>query len=130
MPLQRRTPLRKTAFKPREGKVWKRMSPISKNKEKAARRFVPQKIINAIKIRSGGICEFVDENGVRCTCQAARTPHHLLKRSQGGKHTMENLKDSCTTHNMWAETEDGKKRGPALGWTILSSTQNNQGKNQ
>lgn len=97
--------------------TWKKLSPISKNKERAARRFVPVAIIKKIKIRSGGICEFVDENGVRCKNPAERTPHHVKKRSQGGKHTLENCRDSCWYHNDWAERE--KKKSLELGWTAI-----------
>lgn len=109
--------MKKTPFKPKEGKVWKRIQPISKNKEKRARRFVPESIIKLVKERSGGICEFVNQFGGRCPSEAQHQPHHRKKRSQGGKHTLENLADSCWYHNNFAETE--KSKSIKLGWTII-----------
>jgi hypothetical protein len=93
-----------------------KLNPISKDPAKRARRFVPQSVINLVKQRSGGICEFIDKFGIRCQVPAERTPHHLLNRSQGGKHTVENLRDSCWHHNEFAKKHPDYAK--ALGWHI------------
>lgn len=91
-----------------------RLNAISKDPRRIARRFVPASIIKQVKERSHGKCEFVDL-GLRCQNQAERTPHHVVERSQGGKHTLENLKDSCWEHNQFAKTH--KKYCEKIGWS-------------
>lgn len=110
----KRTPLKRTPFKRKL--TWKKLEPISKDPSRRARRFVPSVIIKQVKQRSGGQCEFVWPDGSRCPASAAPQPHHLKKRSQGGKHTVCNLKDSCWYHNKFAEDE--KLESIKLGWTI------------
>lgn len=115
--MKRGTGLRRSWMKPSKGKVWKKLAPISKDPARRARRFVPQSVIDQIKLRSGGRCEFKDAQGNRCHAEATRTPHHKKKRSQGGKHTLEDCADSCWAHNEWSETH--KAESVALGWTIV-----------
>lgn len=105
--------MKKTPLRPKKGKAWKRLRPINPNNKN---RFVPESIIKAVDARSGGICEFIGDYGIRCTNEGQRTPHHRLKRSQGGKHTLENCAKSCPFHNDWAERE--KLESIRLGWTI------------
>lgn len=107
-PLKRKTPMKRG----------KPLNKVSKVKHRRLNRSCPPAIAKAIKERSGGICEFVDEIKRRCNCEATCFQHRK-KKSQGGKYTLENLKHSCWNHNLWAETLEGKKLAPKLGWTIL-----------
>jgi len=111
-----------------------RLNPISKKPHRLAKRFVPKDVLAEVKKRSGGVCEcwilwsheygpipfnkkisacrVAEEyspkhSGVeRCIRQAMRQPHHILKRSRGGKHTTENLLDCCSSHHEWIESND------------------------
>lgn len=87
---------------------------ITKDPKKRSLRFVQPSMIKQIKARSGGSCEFIDEHGVRCSLDAERTPHHVVPRSLGGKHTVENLRDSCWFHNQLAKNSPLYCR--ELGW--------------
>lgn len=46
-------------------------------------------------------------------CRGRLTPHHVLKASQGGKYTVENLVSACVFHNDWCE--DNPDDAVALG---------------
>lgn len=70
----------------------KRGKPLKKRAKKS-RSVIPAKVRKEVRERSGGICEFTWE-GPRCT-NTAHEMHHVLARSQGGKHTPDNLMDSC-----------------------------------
>jgi len=105
--------MRKKSLK-RSGKL----NPISKSPHRRAKRFVPKAIIEQVMFRSGGQCEFVDENGYRCCNPAQRQPHHVLKRSQGGPHTVENLRATCPWHNHYAEIEKRKCQNLRPPWVI------------
>jgi hypothetical protein len=110
-----RKPLKRTPFKRKAS--WKKLEPISKDKARRARRFVPESIRKAVLERAGHICEFVDANGRRCMSPAQRQPHHRMKRSAGGKHTLSNLAACCNFHNLYAERF--KTYCVNVGWTIL-----------
>ncbi len=45
-------------------------------------------------------------------CYGPLTPHHLLKTTQGGRYTEENLVSLCATHNDWVEQE------PLVAWRM------------
>lgn len=90
---------------------------VSKNPRKAAKRFVPVKVLREVKDRSGGRCEFYPfGSDNRCPEDAMPQPHHLLKRSQGGKHEASNLMDCCFFHHVWIE--NNPKAAMALGYHI------------
>lgn len=110
----KRTPLKRSPFLRKPS--WKKLERQSKNPERRARNVIPARVRKQVHERSGGICEFVDKHGNRCTFWGTCL-HHRKKRSQGGKHTAENLADSCWYHNDWAERE--KVEAVKLGWTIL-----------
>lgn len=109
-----------------------KLNPISKSKHRREKRFVPESVLKAVKDRSGGRCEagwpivvgdkFIKEKDAvefvrhRCLEKAMNQPHHKLKRSQGGKHTLENLMDVCFEHHRWIE--DHSKDAAELGWHI------------
>ncbi len=64
---------------------------------RSGRRKIPKKVLEEVLERSGGLCEAVNEMGVRC-CKFdgwRRAPHHIKKRSQGGPDTAENLLWVC-----------------------------------
>jgi 5-methylcytosine-specific restriction endonuclease McrA len=101
-PLKTKTPLkRKTP-----------LSPISKNKEKRSKRFVPKAILKAIEERSGGYCERMF-NERRCPESALPQPHHIKPRSQGGKHEISNLMAVCFECHIWihANPREAKEQG-------------------
>lgn len=89
--------MKRSAFKPKP--TWKRLEPISKNKRRARFRFVPPDILKQVKERSGGQCERMMKSEFndmqRCPYEAMSQPHHILPRSQGGTHTLDNLLDLC-----------------------------------
>jgi 5-methylcytosine-specific restriction endonuclease McrA len=51
-------------------------------------------------------------------CHGALTPHHLLKASQGGAYTLDNLVTLCSMHNCWVEDHPAQARD--LGLVIYS----------
>lgn len=121
--LKQRTPLKKTPFKVKA--TWKKLQPISKAKHRRQKRFVPPATLLELDQRSGGRCEcyiwVVDnipamkdgefflahsDKMVRCTRWAERQPHHLKKRSRGGKHTKENCLKVCWEHHAYIENHD------------------------
>ena len=106
----------KITWKGRKVSMYTKLNPISKSKHRRLKRFVPASVIKEIKKRSGGRCEFVFPDGFRCWKEAQKQPHHVLKRSQGGEHTLENLRDTCPFHNIYAELEP--KACVKLGWVI------------
>lgn len=84
-----------------------RLSPIGKN----SKSFIPPAVKAALKVRSGGRCERVIGRW-RCANEAM-DPHHVLAKSQGGKHTLENLLHLCRRcHNF---CKDEPKRAEAEG---------------
>lgn len=104
--------MKRSGFKPKP--TWKKfkskkgLRPINpRNKN----RFVPASILKAVKARSGERCErwITIEEGkniftpAKCGKNVMSQPHHIKKRSQGGKHTLENLIDLCFECHRWAE---------------------------
>lgn len=49
--------------------------------------------------------------GIWDQCFGPLTPHHLLKASQGGGYTEENLTTLCAHHNSMVEDHPGKAAG-------------------
>jgi hypothetical protein len=82
-PLKQKTPLKR----------YKRLNPISKNKERAAKRFIPKAVLKQLHERSGGQCEVIVQ-GYRCN-GGAKDPHHVLPKGRGGKNTLDNLLHIC-----------------------------------
>ena len=72
-PLNRKSPLRRTPF----------------FRKPAKKSQVPPEIRDAVTARSGGLCEWP-------SCPNPATDlHHKQMRSQGGKHTVDNLAHLC-----------------------------------
>lgn len=100
----KRSPLKRSAFKRKA--THKKLSPISKDKARRDKRFIPKAVMEALLLRSGGQCEVSDEtlippNGMvgfsfMMRCQnKADDPHHVLPKSRGGKNTLDNLLHLC-----------------------------------
>lgn len=96
-PLKRRKPLRRCTP----------LSPISKNKERRKRRFIPAKTMKALKERSGGQCECYEEiigatqaSLIRCM-NRARDPHHVKPKGRGGNNDLSNLLHICRQHHFF-----------------------------
>lgn len=110
-----------TSFKPKP--TWKRLTrkkplnKISKDPKRLAKRFVPKDVLAQVYQRDGGLCCFPmgERNGyeMKCWQPAMAQPHHILPRSQGGKHTMENLMSICFFHHTW--THDNPAEAEKLG---------------
>lgn len=82
---------------------------ISVNCKQMKRSDIPKAIRDKVKERSEGLCErtFYEVNGelveTRCGREACDM-HHILSRSQGGGHTVENLIHLCRMdHNFCKE---------------------------
>jgi hypothetical protein len=131
--------MKRTPFRPKKGKTWKRLRPINPNNKT---RFVPASVLKQVKERSGGRCErllYFDQEGKailhalvihlnpdflvsagvmhglpRCSNKTMKQPHHILKRSQGGKHALENLKDLCFECHNWVESHPKEAQAEGL----------------
>lgn len=80
----------------------------------AARRVIRERVF----ARDGG-CVLQPISGPYAPpgpCQGPLTPHHLLKASQGGPYTEENLVTLCSLHNTWVEDAPAEAR--TLGLVI------------
>lgn len=70
---------------------------VSKDPKRRAKRFIPHACLKALKERSGGRCErkyWFGTLDVQCQRKAV-DPHHILARSQGGGHSLDNLLHLC-----------------------------------
>lgn len=94
-PLQRRTAIRRTPF-PR--------------RRPAKSTVIPWTVRQEVEARSGGLCEWPS-----CPEQATDL-HHRLMRSQGGKHTVENLAALCRSHHR--HIHDHPAQSYESGWLI------------
>ena len=88
----------------------KRVKPMSDKRrdELPERREVWKRVFD----RDGGRCRvapFLPDN----PCHGELHPHHLLKASQGGEYTDDNLLTCCDHHNTWIE--DNPREAEALG---------------
>ena len=94
-PLNRRQPLRRNPFPrrpPRKSTV------------------IPTTVRAEVEARSGGVCEWP-------SCPELATDlHHLLMRSQGGEHTLTNLRALCRSHHR--NIHDHPAQSYESGWLI------------
>lgn len=119
----RKTPLKRTAFRPKEGKTWKKLNPISKKPHKIASRLEYEKSRQIVKARSGGQCERIHSKPYgnsfvhwRCPNPSMEGCHHLKPRSRGGSDSPCNLKDLCFDCHRW--THANPKQAEAEGLLI------------
>lgn len=106
--LPRRTPLARGS---------KRLKSVGRSR----RSIIPEAVKAAVRARSRSVCERKVRGIERCYF-AATDFHHVLPRSQGGKHTVENLRhlcrldhDFCKLHPVAAEAEGLIRR-----WNIVT----------
>ncbi|WP_182349495.1 HNH endonuclease [Tomitella gaofuii] len=76
---------------------------------------VPTRVADAVKARAGGHCE-IWLAGV-CTTRVEHL-HHRRLRSQGGRHTVENLAAICRACHDYAHNHPRKAR--ECGWIVPS----------
>lgn len=81
----------------------------SKPMRRSRPNVVPDSIREAVFVRAGWCCE-------RCNQRKPLTYHHRLKRSQGGKHTVENGVALCQECHEHIEREPAE--AVREGWTI------------
>ena len=63
-------------------------------------RYIPAKIKNEIRLRSGDQCEYVDLNTQRrCSCKTKLEFDHIIPFMLGGQSSYENLRHYCPNHN-------------------------------
>lgn len=97
-PLTRKTPLRGTATL--------RRSPMKKGRSK--KLAVPKEIYADVIVRDGGC---VARRSVpEVTCYGRLDPHHVLRRSQGGQDTADNLVTLCRAHHDWVHANPASAR--------------------
>jgi hypothetical protein len=97
-PLQRRTPLRRSAPLNNRAPL-ERRTPLRKGKRS---RGVPKAITSEVVLRDGGCVAPSMIPAVKCWGRL--DPHHVLRRSQGGPDTPENLVTLCRAHHDWVHT--------------------------
>lgn len=109
--LERRTGLRRTG--------WLRSIPPKKRRENRAKKAVRE----AVFARDGGCllspwAPLNKEGRDWGPCLGPLTPHHLLKASQGGAFTEENLVTTCSMHN--SMIEDFPDAAHSIGLVVKS----------
>jgi hypothetical protein len=63
---------------------------------------IPAHVRRAVMERSGGRCEWVFENGERCSSAYQVEVDHVVPRACGGRATVENTRAVCRGHNQLA----------------------------
>ncbi|HUG54254.1 MAG TPA: HNH endonuclease [Vicinamibacteria bacterium] len=91
---------------------------IAKDRAPHARN-IPAAVRRAVYGRDGGRCRFVDDRGRRCAARDNLEYHHVVPRARGGDRSVENIRLTCRTHNVYlAECDYGRpvmeqyRRGP------------------
>lgn len=70
-------------------------------------RPIPEPAKEQVRLRSGGQCEAITEEGARCVANAKEF-HHYLARSQGGRHTVGNLRHLCLFHHWICKSQPNR----------------------
>lgn len=89
---------------PRPKAKRKRVKPVSSRR--LAEREARDEIRAAVFARDRWRCRLEDTHRTDRrvpTCRGVLTPHHVLKASQGGGYTEDNLISLCAGHNTWVE---------------------------
>jgi len=82
-PLKRTTPLKRTPFRPKSKRP----------------RGVPASVRDDVFARDRGCVAVLLVREIRCS--GSLDPHHVLRRSQGGTDTADNLVTLCRAHHDW-----------------------------
>lgn len=99
-PLKRNTPLKRSGFK--QDRV---SAQLKRTRAKRKSLAVPKDIYEAVLARDAGCKAAGVAPG---QCQGRIDPHHILRRSQGGPDTMENLVSLCRAHHSWVHDHPGE----------------------
>lgn len=94
--LKRRTPLRSRT------RLARRKTLLPRSAKARALRDAADPVVAAVFDRDGG-CVLRSRPDEAGECFGGPTPHHLLKASQGGGWTVDNLVTLCRFHNGWVE---------------------------
>lgn len=74
-----------------------------KTKSATHNRYILVEVKKALFKKAQGCCEYVNENGVRCRSRyKLQVDHYLTPFSQGGDHSLKNLRIHCSAHNAFA----------------------------
>jgi 5-methylcytosine-specific restriction endonuclease McrA len=63
---------------------------------------IPAHVRRAVMERSGGRCEWVFDNGDRCSSTYQVEVDHIVPEALGGRATVENTRATCRPHNQLA----------------------------
>ena len=80
-----------------------------------SKKRMPEHVAEAVIERSGGKCEAM---GTFFCDGPAQQLHHRRMRSQGGKHTVQNLLALCASCHSWVHRHP--KESYRLGWLVRS----------
>ncbi len=107
MSLPRRTPIKRTAWRP------KRKAIKARSDKKIASDALKPAVRESLWCRDGGQCalSLCRIDGVP-SCFGGPTPHHIRKDGQGGEYNLANLVTLCAGHNDWVECD------PILAWML------------
>lgn len=91
-PINRRTPLRR-------GESILKRSAMRKHPSKRRSLGVPEEVRAQVFARDRGCVAVLLIREIRCS--GSHDPHHVLRRSQGGTDTIDNLVTLCRAHHRW-----------------------------
>lgn len=72
------------------------------------KRYISVEVKKALFKKAQGCCEYVNENVVRCRSRyKLQVDHYLKPFSQGGDHSLKNLRIHCSAHNAFRASQAG-----------------------
>ena len=81
----------------------------AKNGNRPSSRHIPAAVRRAVYERDGGRCQYVDEQGRRCTARDGLEFHHRHPFGHGGDNSAANISLVCNVHNNYlAEVDYGR----------------------
>ncbi len=101
----------------------KQKTPVSLRAAEVVRenpsRYIPSGLKTQVRIRSKDQCEFVDGlTGRRCGQKRFLEFDHKIPFAKGGRHSLENLRHYCRTHNAFHAVQTyGRKKMEQFRWT-------------
>ena len=97
--LKKEDPLIKAEIVKAEGKT-KRPRPVQVKKDGEAKRApIPNGIKQKVQLRDNQQCTQTEPNGKRCESRRFIHLHHIQPISEGGEHSLDNLKTLCYNHH-------------------------------
>ncbi len=73
---------------------------------KPSSRHIPAAVRRAVRARDDDRCAFVDDQGRRCTEREGLQFHHVIAYGKGGGHHVDNIQQTCRTHNVYFAEQD------------------------